>query len=106
MTAHEYEPHRGRPQVATNPGERGPRQRRSGPPTDTDAPARNHVRLLTPQQVADRLGTPLRFVRRLIDERRIPYTKIGKYVRIEEPDVDAFIAAGRVEVVRPNRGSD
>lgn len=53
--------------------------------------------LLTIPEVADRLGTSPRFVRRLIAERRIPYTKLGKHVRIAEADVDAFIAAGRVE---------
>jgi excisionase family DNA binding protein len=53
--------------------------------------------LLSPQDVADRLGTSLRFVRRLVLERRIPYTKLGRHVRIAESDLDAFIAAGRVE---------
>jgi len=53
--------------------------------------------LLTIPEVADRLGTSQRFVRRLIAERRIPYTKLGKHVRISDGDVDAFIAAGRVE---------
>lgn len=53
--------------------------------------------LLTIPEVADRLGTSQRFVRRLIAERRIPYTKLGKHVRIADADVDAFIAAGRVE---------
>ena len=53
--------------------------------------------LLTPQQAAERLGTPLRFVRRLIEERRISYIKLGRYVRIHAADLDAFVAAGRVE---------
>ena len=55
-------------------------------------------KLLTPQEAADRLGTSLRFVRRLIFERRIPFIKVGRHVRIAASDVDAFIAAGRVEV--------
>ena len=54
-------------------------------------------RLLTPQEAADRLGTSLRFVRRLISERRIPFIKVGRHVRIATSDLDAFIAAGRVE---------
>ncbi len=62
--------------------------------------------LLTPDEVAERLRTSPRFVRRLIAERRIAFTKVGKYVRIAAVDVDAFIAAGRVErgssYVRPN----
>ena len=54
-------------------------------------------KLLTPQEAADRLGTSLRFVRRLILERRIAYTKLGRHVRIAASDLDAFIAAGRIE---------
>jgi excisionase family DNA binding protein len=53
--------------------------------------------LLTPQEAADRLGTSLRFVRRLIFERRIPFIRVGRHVRIAASDLDAFIAAGRVE---------
>jgi excisionase family DNA binding protein len=53
--------------------------------------------LLSPQEVADRLGTSLRFVRRLVLERRIPFIKLGRHVRIATSDLDAFIAAGRVE---------
>ena len=53
--------------------------------------------LLTPQEAADRLGTSLRFVRRLIFERRIPFIRVGRHVRIAAIDLDAFIAAGRVE---------
>ena len=53
--------------------------------------------LLNVNQAADRLGTSVRFVRRLVHERRIAYTKLGQHVRIEETDIDAFIAAGRVE---------
>ena len=54
-------------------------------------------KLLSPQEAADQLGTSLRFVRRLILERRIPYTKLGRHVRIAASDLDAFIAAGRIE---------
>jgi excisionase family DNA binding protein len=53
--------------------------------------------LLSPQEVADRLGTSLRFVRRLVLERRIPFVKVGRHVRIAASDLEAFIAAGRVE---------
>jgi excisionase family DNA binding protein len=54
-------------------------------------------RLLTVEQAAEWLGTSVRFVRRLISERRIPFIKVGRYVRIAASDVEAFIAAGRVE---------
>jgi excisionase family DNA binding protein len=55
-------------------------------------------RLLTVEEAADRLGTSVRFVRRLVFERRIAYTKLGRHVRIAPGDLDAFIGAGRVEV--------
>jgi excisionase family DNA binding protein len=54
--------------------------------------------LLTVKEAADRLGTAERFIRRLVFERRIPYTKLGRHVRIAARDLDAFIRAGRVEV--------
>lgn len=53
--------------------------------------------LLTPDEVAERLRTSPRFVRRLVAERRIAFTKVGKFVRIASTDVEAFLAAGRVE---------
>ena len=54
--------------------------------------------LLSVEQAAERLGTSVRFVRRLIAERRITYVKLGRHVRIGTRDLDAFIRAGRVEV--------
>lgn len=53
--------------------------------------------LLTIDQAAERLGTSQRFIRRLVAERRIAYTKVGKFVRIAASDLEEFIAAGRVE---------
>ena len=52
---------------------------------------------LTVEQAADRLGTPVRFVRRLIAQRRIGFFKIGRYVRISETDLKSFISAAHVE---------
>ena len=54
-------------------------------------------RLLTVEQAAERLGTSVRFVRRLIAERRIAYVKVGRHVRIAEADLASFVAAGRIE---------
>jgi excisionase family DNA binding protein len=50
-------------------------------------------------EAAEYLGTGVRFVRRLIAERRIPFHKVGKYVRISIEDLEAFASAGRVEAV-------
>jgi excisionase family DNA binding protein len=53
--------------------------------------------LLSAEQAAERLGTSVRFVRRLIAERRITYVKLGRHVRIAAADLEAFVVAGRVE---------
>ena len=53
--------------------------------------------LLTVEQAAERLGTSVRFIRRLRTEGRIPVVKLGKQVRIDSTDLDAYIAAGRQE---------
>jgi excisionase family DNA binding protein len=58
-------------------------------------------RLLTVEEAAERLGTSTRFVRRLVADRRIAYVKVGRHVRLDPTDVEAFIAASRVEV-RPS----
>jgi excisionase family DNA binding protein len=52
--------------------------------------------LLTVDQAAERLGTGPRFIRRLVAEKRIPYIKLGSKVRLDDADLDAYIAAGRV----------
>jgi excisionase family DNA binding protein len=54
-------------------------------------------KLLTVEEAAERLGTSVRFVRRLIAERRIAYIKVGRHVRIAEADLSRFVAAGRIE---------
>ena len=56
-------------------------------------------RLLTVDQVATRLNVGPRFVRRLIQERRIEVRHLGKHVRIKESAVEAFIEAGAVPAV-------
>jgi excisionase family DNA binding protein len=54
--------------------------------------------LLTVEQAAERMGVGVRFIRRLIDERRIRFVRLGeRKTRIEDTAVDEFIAAGRVE---------
>lgn len=61
-------------------------------------------RLLTVEQVAERLGTTVRFPRRLIEERRITFVKVGRHVRIPESAVSGFVAAHTVEPVTVRRG--
>ena len=59
----------------------------------------NQDRLLTVDEAAERLGTGVRFVRRLIQERRIRYVKLGKPVRIPESAVAAYVAERTVPTV-------
>ncbi|MET7976771.1 excisionase family DNA-binding protein [Streptomyces mirabilis] len=58
---------------------------------------------LSVDQVADLLGTTARFPRRLIEERRIRYVKVGRHVRIPESAGEEFIAARTVEPIRLRR---
>ncbi|MFI1410513.1 helix-turn-helix domain-containing protein [Streptomyces sp. NPDC020707] len=62
-------------------------------------------RLLSVQEVAGLLGTGVRFPRRLIEERRITFVKIGRHVRIPESAVKTFVSANTVEPIalRPMR---
>jgi excisionase family DNA binding protein len=55
------------------------------------------TKLLTVQEAADQLGTSVRFVRRLIAQRRIAYVRVGRHIRIAEADLASFVAAGRVD---------
>ncbi|QFY05341.1 helix-turn-helix domain-containing protein [Nonomuraea phyllanthi] len=52
--------------------------------------------LLTVDEAADALNTSVRFVRRLIAERRIEFVKVGRHVRIRESALIAFVVAGTV----------
>jgi excisionase family DNA binding protein len=54
-------------------------------------------RYLTVPDAADYLNTSERFIRRLIAERRVAFHKLGKHVRFAVSDLDAYVAAGRVE---------
>lgn len=56
---------------------------------------------LTVPEAARYLNTSVRFVRRLIAERRIAFHKLGSHVRIAAADLDAFLLAGRIETTRP-----
>ena len=50
-------------------------------------------------EVADVLGTTERFPRRLIEERRIRFVRVGRHVRIPESALREFIAAGLIEPI-------
>ncbi|MFJ6999393.1 helix-turn-helix domain-containing protein [Streptomyces albidoflavus] len=52
---------------------------------------------------AHRLGTGVRFIRRLVQERRIRYVKLGKPVRIPESAIAAYIEERTVPTLRDER---
>lgn len=56
--------------------------------------------LLDVARLAKLLGVSERFVRRLVDERRIPFHKIGKYVRFRPEEVSLWVARCKVDAVR------
>ena len=58
------------------------------------------TKYLTVEEAAVYLNTAVRFVRRLIAERRIAFHKLGAHVRLALGDLDAFVQAGRVEPSR------
>lgn len=74
--------------------------------TATARPART-TRTVAPPVVAtldfpsacEYLAIPERYMRRLVNERRIRHYKVGKFVRFAPADLDAFMAAGVREPV-------
>ena len=43
------------------------------------------------ETLAKRLGTSTRHVRRLVQERRIPYIKLGRPVRFDPAEIEAWL---------------
>ena len=52
--------------------------------------------LLTIDQLAERLGVTRRHVRRLVAERRLPYLKVGRFIRFDPAQVVAWLDSKRV----------
>jgi len=64
---------------------------------------RSADRLLTVSEAAEILSTSERFPRRLIEERRIRFVRVGRHVRIPESALREYIAVGLVEPVITKR---
>jgi excisionase family DNA binding protein len=62
-------------------------------------PAMQTDRLLTVEAAAERMSTKVRFIRRLVAERRIGFVRVGRHIRIPESALGEFIAAGLVEPI-------
>jgi len=48
---------------------------------------------------AEHLAVTVRFVRSLVAERRIPYLKVGKFIRFDVEDLDRWLDDCRVDSV-------
>ena len=52
--------------------------------------------LIDVEELAEWLGVEVVFVRRLVAERRIPFLKIGKFVRFDPGEISVWIDRQRV----------
>ncbi len=59
----------------------------------------NDDEVLTVEEAASFMKMSVRYVRRLVAERRIPFHKLGRSVRLTKADVVAHVGAGRVEAM-------
>jgi excisionase family DNA binding protein len=77
------------------------------PPTRVSNPAQgasgSPPGLIDVKGLAAWLGVEVVFVRRLVAERRIPFVKIGKFVRFDPDEVAQWIDARRVSFEQPRR---
>jgi excisionase family DNA binding protein len=53
-------------------------------------------KLLTMDELAERLGVTQRHVRRLVAERRVPFLKVGRFVRFDPAQISAWLDSNRV----------
>ncbi|MGK5532110.1 helix-turn-helix domain-containing protein [Streptomyces sp. URMC 129] len=60
-------------------------------------------RYLSVAEVAEVLGTTVRFPRRLIAERRITFVKVGRHVRIPQSALTAYLESNTVRPVQRRR---
>jgi excisionase family DNA binding protein len=51
--------------------------------------------LLAIDQLAERLGVTARHIRRLVAERRVPYLKVGRFVRFDSAEIARWLDDAR-----------
>jgi len=54
--------------------------------------------LIDIHSVAEALGVTPRHIQRLVSERRIPFLKIGRFVRFDPADLNVWLGQQRVDV--------
>lgn len=65
--------------------------------------AAKHRTPLEVDQAAEYLGVSPRFIRRLVHDRRVPFLRLGRHIRLRPEDLDAYVEAGLVEPIGPMR---
>jgi excisionase family DNA binding protein len=65
-----------------------------------EASTHRDLQLLDIPEVAERLSVSPRFIRRLVNERRIPYCKLGKFVRFDAAEVAEWVTKMRMDVLQ------
>lgn len=58
--------------------------------------AESEIEWLSTKEACERLGVTLRTLYRLIDEGHVPAYKIGRLIRLQGAEVDAFIDGARI----------
>jgi excisionase family DNA binding protein len=56
--------------------------------------------LMTMDQLAERLGVTRRHVRRLVDERRVPFLRVGRFIKFNPAEVAEWLNSNRVPTLR------
>lgn len=56
--------------------------------------------LLTMDQLAERLGVTRRHVRRLVEERRVPFLRVGRFIRFDPAQIADWLNSNRVPRLR------
>jgi len=51
-------------------------------------------------QLAERLGVTHRHVRRLVTERRVPFLRVGRFIRFDAAEIAAWLNSSRVAQAR------
>jgi excisionase family DNA binding protein len=52
-------------------------------------------RLLSIEQLAQHLGVTERHIRRLVADRRVPFLKVGKFIRFDPSDIASWLNASK-----------
>ena len=60
-----------------------------------DSPTADRCELIDVPTLAVELGVTQRFVRRLVAEDRVPFLKIGKFVRFDPRQIDEWVDSCR-----------